>query len=69
MHFVTIENDLSLELDDYFNALYANIMTLFYQNYDEVKFESQLLNAIFALNGSVDFNRNLYTVDINTKYC
>lgn len=69
LHFVRIENDLSLELDEYFNALYANIMALFYQNYEEVKFEKQLLNAIFALNGSADFNRNLYAVDINAKYC
>lgn len=43
LHFVKIENDLSLELDEYFNTLYANIMTLFYQNYDEIKFERQLL--------------------------
>ncbi|MBF7047185.1 hypothetical protein IY804_03705, partial [Campylobacter volucris] len=69
LHFVRIENDLSLSIDEYFNKLYANIMTLFYQDYNEVKFEKQLLNAIFALNGSADFNRNLYAVDINSKYC
>ncbi len=67
-HSIKIENDMErVTLDDYFNRLYKNIIFLS-RNLQNNEFETALLNAIFALNGSADFNRNLYAVDINREY-
>ncbi|MWV61134.1 HNH endonuclease [Helicobacter saguini] len=68
-HEVRIKNDLNYTIDEYFNALYKNIIFLGFNNYDSKEFEKALLNAIFMLNGSPDFNRNLMAVDICSNYC
>lgn len=67
-HIVVIENDLKFSIDEYINALYRNILRLS-QNYNEKDFEQMLLVAIFLLNGSADFNRQYYAVDIYREIC
>lgn len=67
-HIVVIENDLKFSIDEYINALYRNILLLS-QNYNEKDFEQMLLVAIFLLNGSADFNRQYYAVDIYREIC
>lgn len=65
-HQIKIENDLGLSLDEIFNKLYQNIQHfLFSYELSELEIEKAFLLAIFGLNGSVDFARNLYAVDIN----
>lgn len=65
-HQIKIENDLKLSLDEIFDNLYKNIQNYLFSNeLLENEVEKMFLIAIFGLNGSVDFNRNLYAVDIN----
>lgn len=65
-HQIKIENDLNLNIDEIFDKLYKNIQNyLFSSELSEDEIEKMFLIAIFGLNGSVDFNRNLYAVDIN----
>lgn len=68
-HKIYITNDLNYTLDEYFDALYKNIIFLAFSSKDSINFEKSLLNTIFMLNGSIDFNRNLMAVDICTNYC
>lgn len=67
-HKVLVENDLKFSIDEYINALYANILRL-RQSGDDNDFEKALLTAIFVLNGSVDFNHQYYATDIHIDLC
>ena len=67
-HTLIIQNNLNLESDDYMNRLYANILRL-RQSGDEKEFEKALLTAIFVPNGSADFVRQYYAVDIYRQIC
>jgi 5-methylcytosine-specific restriction protein A len=64
-----INNDIQLSLEEFLTKIYNQIILLLSQ--DGSEFENELMMAIFAPRGSVDFAANYYAVDLifeNEKY-